>query len=557
MMTARQRCLLAILTTGLLLACRSSLWAQTFRPPAVPLIVSDPYMSIWSEADRLTDEVTRHWTRAPQELTSLIRIDGQTYRLMGTDPATVPAMEQTSVRVFPTRSAYSFSGSGIDLALTFMTPMLPDDLDVLTRPVTYITWTAKATDGKSHAVSVYFDAAPDIAVNTPDEPVVVSRAQGNGLTALKVGTIAQPYLATPGDGVRIDWGYFYAAAPDTETPQSVIALGDASREQFVSNGTLPASSADTSPKAPNAGAPSMAFVIPLGAVSTEPKSRWMMAAYDEVYSVNYFWTYLRPYWRRNGATAMDMLATSAAQYEPLTAKCASFDHELMADLEKEGGEHYAQIGALAYRQTIAGTGIAADSAGKPLLFTKENTSNGDIATVDVIFPMNPMLLLVCPTLAKASLVSNLDYASSSHWHFPNAPHDLGTYPIAEGRDDGGEAMPVEESGNILILCDAIAQADGNPSFASHWWPKLTQWAEFLQQYGLDPGNQLCTDDFMGPSPHNANLSVKAIIALAAYGDLCRMRGDSADAAKYAALAKVRRSALGSNLRYDGSLSVAV
>jgi hypothetical protein len=209
----------------------------------------------------------------------------------------------------------------------------------------------------------------------------------------------------------------------------------------------------------------------------------------------------------------------------------------MADARRVGGENYAQICALAYRQSLAACGLAADSNRQPLFFTKENTSNGDIATVDVIFPLAPQLILLSPTLAKASIVPILSYAASWHWKFPNAPHDLGTYPIARGTDDGGEGMPVEESGNMLLLCDAIAQAEGNAGFVSPWWPKLTQWAEYLENYGLDPENQLCTDDFMGHLAHNANLSVKAILGLAAYGDLCRLRGETEPARKYRDLAR--------------------
>ena len=63
-----------------------------FRPPAVPLVTFDPYLSIWSEADKLTDKNTQHWTHREHSLVSLIRIDGKAYRLMGADPANVPAL---------------------------------------------------------------------------------------------------------------------------------------------------------------------------------------------------------------------------------------------------------------------------------------------------------------------------------------------------------------------------------------------------------------------------------------------------------------------------------
>ncbi|HXP59229.1 MAG TPA: DUF4965 domain-containing protein, partial [Dongiaceae bacterium] len=265
--------------------------------------------------------------------------------------------------------------------------------------------------------------------------------------------------------------------------------------------------------------------------------RQVIVAYDELYAVKYFGQKLRPYWRRNGATAAQMLQKAAKDYPRLAWACTRFESEFLYDAGRVGGRRYPALCSLAYRQSLAACGLAADSNRQPLFFTKENTSNGDIATVDVIFPMAPQLILLSPTLAKASIVPILSYASSWHWKFPNAPHDLGTYPIARGTDDGGEGMPVEESGNMLLLCDAVAQAEGNAGFVSPWWPKLTQWAEYLQNYGLDPENQLCTDDFMGHLAHNANLSVKAILGLAAYGDLCRLRGETDEARRYRDLAK--------------------
>src|SRR6266704_3697957 len=95
--------------------------ASDFRPPAVPLVTHDPYFSIWSMADHLTDEPTRHWTGSVHSLSSLVRIDGQTYRIMGTAPRSAPALPQTKLDVLPARTIYQFEGAGMHVDLTFMT----------------------------------------------------------------------------------------------------------------------------------------------------------------------------------------------------------------------------------------------------------------------------------------------------------------------------------------------------------------------------------------------------------------------------------------------------
>jgi hypothetical protein len=510
--------------------------AQSFRPPAVPLVTFDPYLSIWSCADHLTDHNTQHWTKRDHSLVSLIRVDGQSYRLMGNDPANVPPLPQVGLTVTPTRSIYEFEGAHVHVTLTFMTPALPGDLDALSLPLTYLTWQVRSVDGNRHAVSVYDSTSSELVVNQGREKVQWSRDSAGGLNILRVGTMEQRVGGSSGDDHCINWGYAYVAAPDAQA-QAAIGGDNGLLNSFMRTGKLPLQDDARMPRGVNDDQPVMAFAFDLGNVAADPVTRQVIVAYDEIAAIKYFGKNLLPYWKRDGVTAPEMLVKAHRNYSKLARRCAKFDADLTRDLTKVGGGKYSQMAALAYRQCVAACGLAADANKQPLFFTKENTSNGDIATVDVFFPMDPQWVLLSPSLAKATLVPILSYAASWHWKFPNAPHDLGTYPIARGTDDGGEGMPVEESGNMLILCDAISQIQGDSQWLNPWWPKLTEWAKYLEQYGLDPEEQLCTDDFMGHLAHNANLSVKAILGLAAYGDLCKLRGDNANASRYLELAR--------------------
>ena len=182
------------------------------RPPAVPLVTSDPYHSIWAGADKLTDDVTRHWTHSPQALDSLIRIDGKAYRLMGVDPKSVPAFPQTSLKVTPTRSIYEFANEQVRVTLTFLTPAISNDMDLISRPLTYLTWDVKSLDGKEHEISIYDSTSSELAVYRQDQKVVGSQPRIAGLSVLQIGTADQPVLQKRGDNMRIDWGYIYTAA---------------------------------------------------------------------------------------------------------------------------------------------------------------------------------------------------------------------------------------------------------------------------------------------------------------------------------------------------------
>ena len=508
-------------------------WSQQ-RPPSTPLITHDPYFSIWSASDKLTDSDTTHWTGAPQPIAGIAHIDGKAFRFMGGHPDAIPAMEQTGSSITPTHTRYQFRQSGITLELTFFTPAMMSDLDVLSRPVTYLTWSVQATDGAAHRVSVLLDVDPLIAVNDRSQQVVSFRNQTALLNVLSVGSRDQNILNRSGDNLRIDWGYFHLAVPKDE--DSAMAIASDTTKVFADSGKLPASDSIGMPQPANRTTPHLAATLEFGSVGAQPVTHHLLVSYTEDYAIQYLERNLRPYWQRDNMPVERMLDVAEDQYSALDKRADAFDVELTADLAGVGGEHYAAIAILAYRQTLAAHKLVADVNGNAMLFAKENFSNGCIATVDVLYPSAPFFLFFQPKLLEAQLLPVLEYSALARWRFPFSPHDLGQYPLANGQVYGGgekteeDQMPVEESGNMLILVDALAQAEGDAHLAERYWPQLTSWAQYLKEKGLDPENQLTTDDFAGHVAHNANLSIKAIEALAAYADLAH-RLEHEDVAK--------------------------
>ncbi|HEY1898045.1 MAG TPA: DUF5127 domain-containing protein, partial [Terracidiphilus sp.] len=265
-----------------ILLCSLTLPAQQ-RPPAVPLITHDPYFSVWSAADKLTDRDTTHWTGARQPIAGLARIDGKTFRFMGADPRELPAMDQVSLSVTPTHTVYQFRAGEVDLALTFFTPSFPHDLDILSRPVTYLT--VSASGRGNHDVSILIDVDPVIAVNTADQAVTWGRTRAGNLTVLNVGSRDQRVLNRPGDDLRIDWGYFHMAVPDQANAQ--LSLSSEAANAFVTSGVLPDADDLDMPRMPREGAAHLAVELPLGKLSAAPVSRHVLLAYTEDYAIEY------------------------------------------------------------------------------------------------------------------------------------------------------------------------------------------------------------------------------------------------------------------------------
>jgi hypothetical protein len=437
--------------------------------------------------------------------------------------------EQKDVTINATQTIYDFVCGPIDATLTFTSPLLLKDLDLLARPVSYITYSVKSNDGNEHSVQLYFGASTDISVNVPSQQVVTKKYSTPDLSILKAGTKEQPVLQKKGDDLRIDWGYMYLSTPQAEKATQYITTASQAIPSFVSKkeNITPASGKNLF----------LNTTIDLGKVGSDAKEQYFMLAYDDIYSVQYFHKDLRPWWNRNGDQTIEkQLSIAAKDYKMVMQQCDDWNKKVYEDLVTAGGKTYADISIIAYRQSISAHKLLQSPSGEILFLSKENFSNGSINTVDVTYPSSPLYLAYNPELMKGMLNGIFYYSESGNWKHPFAAHDLGTYPIANGQTYG-EGMPVEESGNMVILTAAISKAEGNADYAKKHWKTLTTWTDYLMKEGFDPVNQLCTDDFAGHLARNANLSVKAIEAIGAYGMMADMQGMKDVSERYTDTAK--------------------
>ena len=512
---------------------------KNMRLPAYPLITHDPYFSIWSFSDKLTDRWASHWTGSGTGFCGFIRVDSKTYRFCG-DYKGVEAAEQLAVEVTPTRTIYTFKAGSVKLLLSFITPALPYNLDILSRPLTYLSFDIESLDAKAHDCSIYFDVSGEICVDNPGQSVLWGHHKLAGLRLMSFASADQKILARAGDNLRIEWGSAYFAVPDSSDTDCCINLNNTVRGSFASTGKLPDEDCINMPRTPQNGWITMVVAFKLGKV--KKASRFMMVAYDDIFSVEYLNRKLPGYWKRNGKSFSSLIKEAASDYEKIKAECVKFDRELFSDCCAAGGKDYADLCAASYRQAVSAHKLVADLDGTPLFFSKENFSNGCIATVDVTYPSAPLFLLAAPALLKGMLIPILEYAETTRWKFNFAPHDLGTYPLANGQVYGGgedtedNQMPVEECGNMLILAGTLEILCGDSDFISKYWKTLSKWAAYLKEKGYDPESQLCTDDFAGHLAHNTNLSLKAIIALGVYAEMASKRSMKSEAAAYRKIA---------------------
>lgn len=514
--------------------------AAVTRLPAVPLITCDPYFSVWSGSDLLHESDTMHWTGRRKRVKGTAEIDGAKYRFMGTGKAVPMEQTQTEVTAFFTR--YCFEAAGVELTVTFWTPLLLDDLNVLSRPCSYLDMEVCSLDGEKHQVEVQWEFAGELCCDRGQtEKIGGGSYELEEIQTAWLGLREQNPLGHSGDSITMDWGYLYLAAAQ-QTGGEVSYC----QERRC-----------------------LCAVFRFCAEQDKCADASLVTAYDDIASIYYFGRMLPGYWARDGKTIQTAIAEAIRERGALKARCEAFEQELEEET-RAFGEAYTKICHAAYRQSIAAHKLIADEKGDAVFISKECHSNGCAATVDVTYPSTPLFLVYNPELVRAMLRPVLRFSRMPVWGYDFAPHDVGRYPYVTGQVyglqayqraaqdlDGGEEsgfvfpmfyqmpesaglyqlenqMPVEESSNLLILAAQLVRWDpqGEKDSLQENLPLYEKWVKYLLQYGSDPGEQLCTDDFAGHMAHNVNLAIKAIMGIEACSVLMGVAGRNEEAVYY-------------------------
>lgn len=496
------------------------------RAASIPLIMHDPYFSIWSSSDHLYDADTVHWTGKRQQIRGYLTVDKTVYCFMG-DKEFHQILPQISLDVTATATTYTFENDKVRLCCRFTSPLILSDPLLVSRPCTYIDFMVEKKNADN--VKLDFIVSADLVRQEKDEVAGFAGTFKQDFSYASMGRMRQQPLGSSGDHTTIDWGYVYLAGNDKST-----ITYDAANE------AIRCQAAD------------------LNGQTT------LILAYDDLASINYFGEWRKAYWTTRYKTILEAISAAFADQKKVCKQASEIDCEIEAKAKKIGGDEYSFLCAMSYRHAIAAHKLITDEDKNLIFLSKENDSNGCIGTVDVSYPSVPLFMLYNTEYVKGMLRPIFRFADCDVWTYDFAPHDVGRYPYAWGQVYGRsdeenkrfrsenqfvyppyymypsgsnvyglrDQMPVEECGNMLIMTAMVCRMEKNASFALPYMETLKTWREYLIRYGADPGEQLCTDDFAGHLSHNTNLSVKAIMGIEGYAQIAALAGEKDEAKKY-------------------------
>ena len=461
--------------------------------------------------------------------------------------AKVQTATQEAFSYTATNSKFTFSTkNGVDFDVTFLSPIFPKDYKRQSLVSSYLTVSPYATDGSSHSVQVYTDIGGDWAsVDTSAVVEWASKSSKDGKTFSHTLSRQNQLLFTEEksyNGGVAYWGeWLYTTNIDNKTMSWQTGSNTQVRTQFVQKGSL-ANTGDTKFRAVEDNTPVFAFSHNLGSVTKAGASAtWTIGLYQD--DVLQFLSKtglknMKPYWSNFWTDPLDAASEFFQDYSYAVSEMSKTDDRIQTDSVAKGGQDLASLTTLAYRQAYGSTQLCGDDVDDPYLFMKEISSDGNVQTTDVMFPAFPVWYYDNPELIALILKPLFEDQDNGLYFMDYAMHDLGFFwPNGTGYDtpgggefSGGEPQPVEESGNMIVMSLAYAQATNNTDFLSQHYTTLTKWTNYLIGSALYPVgvNASGTDDFAPSIDNQTNLALKGIIGIKAASQIADLIGKEDD-----------------------------
>ncbi|KAF2085215.1 DUF1793-domain-containing protein [Saccharata proteae CBS 121410] len=522
-------------------------------PPSYPLAVKNPYLSAWlpgNQAADLPSAQPEFWYANSLTWSVIARVDGTVYNLFGvpspadnTQSATVVSGNFSS-----THSIFLLTAGNAEVTLDFFSPVSVDDYQRQSLPFSYLTVT----------VSPLNDATPSVQIYSHIDDTWTGQSTSSTINITTTGETSV-YQVTANDQATYSeleqmaaWGTAVYAARGSDQHNLTYQSGPSATvtEQFINDGYLTDVAEDW------AAGNVAGFSQDLGTVSM-PLDFHFVVGYVRIETINYRGSARTHYYRADYPDTVDATSHFFDIYDDAKSESVTFDSQVISVGEAAGGTNYSAILEISVRQIFGGIDITIPGdtldTSEVWGFIKEISSNGNLNTVDIITPTFPFFYSWNADYIKILLEPMLTYLATDTKQkkgaYPNAYtiHDMGSnYPNSTGHDDGNdEAMPLEETGNLLILIAAYQAATGDTSLATTYASLLRGYADYLVDNGEYPVYQLSTNDGLGAFTNMTNLAVKAAVGLAAYGQFSSL-------ANYTAVGKDFADAIyGTNNSGDG------
>ncbi|KAI0312550.1 hypothetical protein OF83DRAFT_1031803, partial [Amylostereum chailletii] len=490
--------------------------------------------------------------------TCLVKVDNGTTYLWSGDTSTVPGTNDTILKQFtitPTRTIFTLEAGPLELNITYLSPIEPDDFIRQSIPFSYLAFEARSTDGSPHHMQVYTGIngqwlGPDITQNH-----TWATAQTTNGSQVHSFSYSIPREFTENLG-QAWWGTPYYATRQGKGVTYRIGMDEPNPALFLSQGFLDNSVDPGAPRVIQGGSislTSLTFAHDLGTIArTSAPVVWAI-----------------------GHT-VDSDSTSAAQYRDLSGNPSqrrslyyvaqySDDHTLIDDFlndfpaaldrsikldanltnaaaSKIPGSGYSDLIALAMRQAIGFTSLTISKGSDGswnqsdvMMFWRDLGTGLDqqANSVDGLYMSFPMFLYLNPSFGAPLLEPLLHFQASPAYTNPYAAANLVSFSFFVQKSTS--LVDVKESANMIIMSYAQARTTGDISLVGRYYQVLKSWADYLasptpETTTVFNDGQVSADGLA--IANQTNLAIKGIIAIKAMSLIASLTGNTADITTY-------------------------